>query len=137
MRGVKRWLGLSGALTAVLLSAGVAVSQSVVAVSNAQSVSLTGTSGGTQKDSGCAGFIATTPNHVINITEDSNLKFTLQGSSTATLLIKGDKGENFCVQALPDGKIEIPGRWNRSKYSVFVGERNQGRNPYVLSIDPI
>ncbi len=131
------WLSIPMTFAAFLVISGTALSQSVAVVSGSQAVTLNGTSGGTKKDASCAGFIATSPNHVVQINDDSNLSFRLQGAASSTLLIMGDKGQNFCVQALANGKIEIPGRWNRGKYSVFVGDRNQGSNPYTLLIEPM
>lgn len=138
MQASLRWSILPTTIAAVLAMSGMAFSQTVSIAPNAQPVSLSGISGGAKKDSGCAGFIADRPNHTVQVTADSNLKFTLQGSGEPTLLITGTQGQTFCVQAdrLSKGKVEIPGRWTKGTYSVFVGDRAQGRNPYTLSIAP-
>ncbi|PSB18471.1 hypothetical protein C7B65_15370 [Phormidesmis priestleyi ULC007] len=138
MKSSKRWSVVPTTIAAVLALAGVASSQIVAISPNSSAVMLNGTSGGTKKDSSCAGFVADTPNHTIQVTADSNLRFSLKGAGQPTLLITGVKGQAVCVQAdsLSGGKIEIPGRWIKGNYSVYVGDRAQGRNPYTLSITP-
>jgi hypothetical protein len=138
MQASLRWSIFPTAIAGVLAMAGMAFSQVVAIAPNTQPITLNGTSGGTKKDPGCAGFIADRPNHTIQVTADSNLKFTLQAQGQPTLLITGAPGQTFCVQAdrLSNGKVEIPGRWTKGTYSVFVGDRTQGRNPYTLSIAP-
>jgi hypothetical protein len=130
-------LSIPMTVATLLVMSGAALSQSVEIAAGSQTVTLNGTSGGTKKDASCAGFVAKTANHIIQVDQDSNLNFRLQGTPGSTLLIVGEKGQNFCVQALSDGKVEIPGRWNRGKYSIFVGDRNQASNPYTLSIEPM
>ena len=138
MKSHKRWSVVPTAIAAVLTLAGVASSQMVAVSPNSSKVTLDGTSGGSKKDPGCAGFIADVPNHTIQVTADSNLLFSLQGAGQPTLLITGAQGQTVCVQAdsLSGGKIEVPGRWSKGNYSVYVGDRAQGRNPYKLSIIP-
>jgi hypothetical protein len=138
MKSYLRWSVVPTAIAAVLALAGLASSQTVTIAPNSSAVTLNGTSGGSVKDSGCAGFIASSPNHTIQVTADSNLRFKLQGAGQPTLLISGAQGQTVCVQAdsLSGGKIEIPGRWSKGNYSVYVGDRAQGRNPYTLSITP-
>lgn len=139
MQASLRWSILPTTIAAVLAISGMAASQTISVSPNTQPITLNGTSGGAKKDSSCAGFIADRPNHTVQVTADSNLKFTLQGSGEPTLLIMGAQGQAFCVRAdrLSDGKVEIPGRWTTGIYSVFVGDRAQGRsNPYTLSIAP-
>ncbi|MBW4537663.1 MAG: hypothetical protein KME43_00805 [Myxacorys chilensis ATA2-1-KO14] len=138
MKTSLRWSIIPTAIATVFALSGLATSQPVSISPNSQSISLSGTSGGPKKDSGCAGYISQTPNHSIEVTADSNLRFSLQGSGTPTLLITGSQGQNICLQAdkLSNGKIEIPGRWTKGSYSVFVGDRAQGQNPYTLSIAP-
>ena len=138
MKASFRWSVIPTVIAAVLAMAQFASSQIVSIASNSQPVSLNGTSGGSKKGPGCSGFISEAPNHTIQITADSNLRFTLQGAGEPTLMITGAQGQTFCVQAdrLSNGKIEIPGRWTRGTYQVFVGDRAQGRNPYTLSIAP-
>jgi hypothetical protein len=139
MQASLRWSILPTTIAAVFAMAGMAASQQTVSIApNAQPLNLSGVSGGDKKDPGCAGFIGDRPNHTVQVTADSNLKFTLQGSGESTLLITGAQGQNFCVQAdrLSNGKVEIPGRWTKGSYSVFVGDKGRSRNPYTLSIAP-
>ncbi|MBD1822017.1 hypothetical protein H6F51_05835 [Cyanobacteria bacterium FACHB-DQ100] len=138
MQASLRWSIFPTAIAAVLAISGMAAGQMVSVSPNTQPITLNGTSGGTKKDSSCAGFTSDQPNHTVQVTADSNLRFTLQGSGQPTLLITGAQGQAFCVQAdrLSNGKVEIPGRWTRGTYSVFVGDRAQSQNPYTLSIAP-
>ena len=139
MQASLRWSILPTTIAAVLAMSSMAFGQIVSIAPNSQKVTLEGTSGGSKKDPGCAGFVSDRPNHVVQVTDDSNLRFTLESKSEqSTLLITGAQGQQFCVQAnqLSNGKIEIPGRWTKGTYSVFVGDRAQGRNPYTLLISP-
>jgi hypothetical protein len=138
MQASLRWSILPTTIAAVVAMSGIAFGQTVSISPNAQPITLNGTSGGTNKDPGCAGFIADRPNQTVQVTADSNLRFTLQSSGQPTLLITGAQGQQFCVQAdkLSNGKVEIPGRWTKGTYSVFVGDRAQGKNPYTLTIAP-
>jgi hypothetical protein len=133
-----RWSVVPTTIVAVLAMTGMATSQTVPISPNSSTVTLNGTSGGSKKDTTCAGFIANAPNHRIEVKQDSNLRFSLQGAGEPTLLITGAQGQSVCVQAdsLSGGKIEIPGRWNQGVYSIFVGDRAQNRSPYKLSITP-
>jgi hypothetical protein len=115
-----------------------ALSQTITIAPGAQPVAVNGTSGGDQKDSGCAGYISTTPNHVVQVTEDADLRFILEGGGQPALLIRSATGQSFCVPAdsYSGGKVEIPGRWRKSTYSVFVGDRANGHHAYTLRISP-
>jgi hypothetical protein len=129
-------IALSAVSNGLFLSPAVA---QVVALNSAQVTKLEGTAGGNQKDSGCAGFIPESPNHQVQVGQDSNLRFLMEGSEDATLLIVGAKNQRFCVQAdkVSKGKAEIPGRWSRGNYDVFVGTRNKTRSAYTLTIEPL
>lgn len=138
MKASSRWSIVPSSIAAVLAIAGLALSQTVAISPSSQAVNLSGVSGGSKKDSGCAGFIANAPNHTLQVNEDSNLRFTLQGAGQPTLLITGAQGQTICVQAdsLSKGKIEVPGRLTKGIYSIFVGDRTTARTPYTLSIAP-
>ncbi|MGI0486897.1 hypothetical protein ACN4EK_15765 [Pantanalinema rosaneae CENA516] len=131
-----RWLIVSASVAGTLVSAGRGLAQTIAINSGSNPIQVTGISGGERKDSGCAGYIAVTPNHRIEITEDSDLKFVLQGSGQPTLLIRSSTGQDFCVpsDSYSGGKIEIPGRWSKGMYDIFVGDRQHGQSPYTLSI---
>lgn len=135
MKPLTRWLAFPAALVILGGTAGTVFSQVVSISGNSATVQLNGTSGGSKKSGSCAGNTAAAPNHVIQVTEDSNLQFTLQSSGEPALLIRGG-GQDFCVPAdsFSGGKISVPGRWPRGSYSVFVGDRAGGQHPYTLSI---
>jgi hypothetical protein len=138
MKTTLRWSVIPTAIATVLALSGLATSQPIAISPDSQSISLSGTSGGSKKDSSCAGYISQAPNHSIQVTADSNLRFSLQGAGAPTLLITGPQGQNICLQAdkLSNGKIEIPGRWTKGAYSIFIGDRAQEQHPYTLSIAP-
>ena len=94
-----------------------------------------GTSGG-EKSTDC-GNIANTPNQIIQVPESlPYLRLRVQSEGEATLLVEGPGGRRFCV--LADTRAgespEISGYWEEGKYSLFVGDRAQGKHPYTLSI---
>jgi hypothetical protein len=137
MKGLKRYLIMPvGVAIALLGSAEIALGQSVTITPSSQPIQMNGTSGGTQKDTGCAGSIAASPNHVVQVTEDSDLRFSLQGAGEPALLIRSSTGQSFCVPAdsYSNGKVEIPGRWRKGTYSVYIGDRANGRHAYTLQI---
>lgn len=137
MKGLRGGLmGSIGTAIAVLGSAAIALSQPITIAPSSQLLPMNGTSGGNQKDGSCAGFIAAVPNHLVQVTEDTDLRFVLQGTGEPTLLIRSSTGQNFCVPAdsYSNGKVEISGRWRRGSYSVFVGDRANGRHSYTLQI---
>ncbi|MDX2239128.1 MAG: hypothetical protein NW224_00415 [Leptolyngbyaceae cyanobacterium bins.302] len=113
-----------------------ALSQPITVSPTSQPIQVSGMSGGSQKDKSCAGFIAASPNHTVQVTEDADLRFVLQGSGQPALLIRSSTGQNFCVPAdsYSQGKVEIPGRWRRGTYSVFVGDRANESHSYTLLI---
>ena len=90
-------------------------------------------------DASCGGFVAEVPNHTIEITEDSDRKFRVKGNSNTTLLVLNGQGKRFCVQAdeFSGGEAELPGRWKKGTYRIYVGNKNQGRSNYQLTILPI
>ena len=136
MNTLKRWLVVPLGLAIAGVTAAATFSQPIAITPSSQPVQVNGTSGGSQKDKSCAGYIATSPNHVIQVTEDSNLLFRLQSSGQPALLIRSAAGQDFCVPAdsFSGGQVEIPGRWSRGKYLVFVGDRAGGQHSYTLSI---
>lgn len=133
---VIRWSAMPLALAIVLGTIGAAFSQSITISPESQPVQVSGTSGGTQKDSSCAGYVSSAPNHVVELSEDADLQFVLQGSTSSALLIRSSTGQTFCVPAdqFSKGVIEIPGRWRRGIYSVYVGDRANENHAYTLQI---
>ena len=135
MNQITRWLAIPAAAAIALGTAGTAISQSIVITPSSQPVQVSGTSGGNKTDSGCAGHISASPNHVVQVSEDSTLRFALQAGGQPALLIRSATGQNFCVPADSDsgGKVQITGLW-KGTYSVYVGDRTNGQHPYSLSI---
>jgi len=131
-----RWWAIPLGLAIATVGVEPARSQAITMSPGSQPVQVSGRSGGNQKDSSCAGFIAPAPNHVVQVTEDADLRFVLQGASSSALLIRSATGQRFCVPAdsYSQGKIEIPGRWRKGTYSVFVGDRANEHHSYTLLI---
>jgi hypothetical protein len=136
MKRLTRWFTIPATVAISLTIAGKALSQAIAILPNSPTIQVSGVSGGTQKDSSCAGFISASPNHVVQVAEDSNLVFALKSSGQPALLIHSTAGHNFCVPAdsYSNGSVEIPGRWAKGTYSVYVGDRAGGQHPYTLSI---
>lgn len=119
----------------VLLMAPIALSQTVQTPISS-TIQVTGSSGGTQTNDACRGFMFSgTPTQVIQVTEPSaSLSFRVQGSGQLALLIMGT-GNPICVPGTGAGEgVTIPGVWQRGTYSVFVGDRAGSGNPFTLSI---
>lgn len=133
---VIRWSAIPLTLAIALGSVEAVFSQSITISPESQPVQVSGKSGGNQKDSNCAGYISTSPNHVIELSEDIDLQFVLQGSTSSALLIRSSTGQMFCVPAdqFSKGLVEVPGRWRRGTYSVYVGDRANENHTYTLSI---
>lgn len=113
-----------------------ALSQMITISPTSAPVQVNGKSGGTQQDASCAGFIASAPNHTVQVVEDGDFRFSVQGTGQIALLIRSSTGQRFCVPAdsFSQGKVEIPGRWRRGLYSVFVGDRANESHAYTLTI---
>jgi hypothetical protein len=135
MKGLNSWFMVPTTVAIALGTAQAAFSQPITVSPTSQPVQVSGTSGGGQNDS-CGGHIPNSPNHVVQVTEDADLRFVLQGQGEPTLLIRTASGKNFCVPAdkYSNGKIEIPGRWPKGTYSIFIGDRANGQHPYTLMI---
>lgn len=135
MKAITRWFMIPISIAIALSAAQSAFSQTITLSPNSQPIQVSGTSGGERSDS-CAGHIAAVPNHVINVTEDADLRFVLQSQGEPVLLIRTASGQNFCVPAdrYSKGKVEIPGRWPKGTYSIYVGDRANGHHAYTLTI---
>jgi hypothetical protein len=136
MKAIVRWSVVPMALAIALSTAKASWSQAISMSPGSQPVQVSGTSGGNQKDGGCAGYVASSPNHVVQVTEDADLRFVLKGAGQPALLIRSSTGQVFCVPAdsYSKGVVEIPGRWRKGTYSVFVGDRANGQHAYTLVI---
>lgn len=136
MKGSINWLVVPIALAINLAVTGVTLAE-VVQISpefKPDPLVVSGTSGG-EKTSDC-GNITGTPNQVIQVKEPlPYLRLSVESSGEPTLLIEGPSGR-FCVlaDASSGDKPEISGYWQPGKYSLYVGDRAQGKHPYNLSI---
>ncbi len=136
MVSFKQWIAMPIAIAATALYARPALSQPIVVTPTSPPMQVSGVSGGDRRDDSCAGFIASAPNHTVQVTEDADLRFVLQGSGQLALLIRSSTGKTFCVPSdrYSSGKIEIPGRWHQGSYSVYVGDQAKESHPYTLTI---
>ena len=136
MKTWSQWIALPIATAVVVTQVSPVWSQAIAITPNSAPLQMTGTSGGDRQDNSCAGFISAQPNHTIQVTEDADLRFVLQGAGQPALLIRSSTGKSFCVPAdmYSNGKVEIPGRWHSGIYSVYVGDRANERHAYTLSI---
>ncbi len=109
----------------------VALAQQVVP---GQPVSATGTSGGTVNSGDC-GYIADSPNHIIEVTEDLPYwRITVQTTGKPTLLIQGPIGRYCVLPTGSGGTLQFSGYGTKGTYQLFVGDRDQGQHSYQLSI---
>ncbi len=136
MRVPKFWISCSTLVAIAISSEGIAVGQVIPINATSPKIELNGTSGGAKKDASCAGFIAETPNHTIQVADDVNLTFTLKSAGQPALLIRSNSGNDFCVAAdsFSEGEVKVPGRWRKGAYQIYVGDRANGRHSYTLAI---
>jgi hypothetical protein len=104
-----RWFSVPIAVALATTGVSPVLAQAIMMSPNAQPIQVSGMSGGSQKDKNCAGFIASAPNHLVQVTEDTDFRFVLQGSGQPALLIRSSTGQSFCVPAdsYSQGKVEI------------------------------
>lgn len=114
----------------------VAWSQPTLVSAASTPIQLQGTSGGSQRHPGCAGFIAAAPNHQVQIKDNTNLNFVLNAAGgSPTLLLRSSSGQEYCVASDNNSaQVQLPGFWLQGLYSVYVGDRGQARHTYNLSI---
>ncbi|MBE9189428.1 hypothetical protein IQ230_03415 [Gloeocapsopsis crepidinum LEGE 06123] len=131
------WLVVSTVLATNLIATAAMANAPVVRISpnfQPDPIVVQGTSGGA-KNSNC-GNIAGAPNQVIQVTKPlPYLQLQVKSEGQPTLLIEGPGGR-FCVLAdrFSGGSAQISGFWQPGRYSLYIGERSQGRHPYTLSI---
>lgn len=99
---------------------------------------IQGQTGGPINSKGC-GYIASSPNHVINIpTRVDYMRLTVQANGgQPTLLVKGPTSkDSFCVlgDAASGFKPEMSGVWEPGKYQIYVGDLSGSNHPFTLSI---
>ncbi len=129
------WISVPTVFGIILATSSLALSDTLTIAPNFQPdpITITGNSGGTVPTDDC-GFIAKTPNQVLEVTKNiSFLRFTVQSKANVTLLIEGPKGRFCILEDGSGGKIEFPGYGDQGTYSIYIGDR-QGQHPFTLSI---
>ncbi len=106
--------------------------------SNNKSQTIQGQSGGTVDSKGC-GFIATSPNHVMNLTKRVDyMRLTVKAAGgQPTLLVVGpNSGDSFCVlgDKISGLKPEISGVWEAGVYEIYIGDRQRQNHQFSLDI---
>jgi hypothetical protein len=131
-----RHLTLMGWVFSLVLALAPNAGANLQQISPGTPVSLSGTSGGSVNSQDC-GFIAQIPNHVIQVTDDLPYwRIMVTTSGSPTLLIDGPTGR-YCM--LPEGSansgvLQYSGYGVKGNYNIYIGDRQQGQNPYRLSI---
>ena len=99
---------------------------------------IEGQSGGSVDSQGC-GFIASSPNHQMNLDDKIDyMRLTVQADGgQPTLLVLGpNSGDSFCVlgDEISGLNPEISGVWEAGNYEIYIGDRQGGRHQFVLDI---
>lgn len=99
---------------------------------------IEGLSGGSVDSQGC-GFIATSPNYQMNLSQRVDyMRLTVQSDGgQPTLLVLGpNPGDSFCVlgDEISGLQPEISGVWEAGNYDVYVGDRSGRQHQFVLDI---
>ena len=92
-----------------------------------------GTSGGARQAStlmqGCQGWIANTPDHILNLTTPFRfLRIFAESASDTTLVIQGPDGRVQCDDDTFDRNPAVQGSFTPGQYRVWVGSYRQGEN---------
>lgn len=99
-----------------------------------------GTSGGARQAStmmqGCQGWIANTPDHILNLTTPFRwLRIFAESASDTTIVIQGPDGRVQCDDDTFDRNPAIQSNFNPGQYRVWVGSYRQGENSaYQLKV---
>lgn len=99
-----------------------------------------GTSGGQRAASsmmqGCQGWIANTPDHILNLTTQFRwLRIFAESSSDTTIVIQGPDGRVQCDDDTFDRNPAIQTSFTPGQYRIWVGSYRQGENsPYQLKL---
>ncbi len=105
---------------------------------NNKSQTIQGKSGGAVDSKGC-GFIATSPNYVMNLTKRVDyMRLTVKAAGgQPTLLVVGpNSGDSFCVlgDEISGLQPEISGVWEAGVYEIYVGDRQKQNYQFRLDI---
>lgn len=99
---------------------------------------IQGQSGGSIDSKGC-GFIASSPNYVINLSERLDyMRLSVQATGgEPTLLVVGPQsGDTLCAlgDEVSGFKPEISGVWEPGQYQIFIGDRTGATYQFTLNI---
>ncbi|MDJ0687317.1 MAG: hypothetical protein QNJ41_02295 [Xenococcaceae cyanobacterium MO_188.B32] len=99
---------------------------------------IQGSTGGPINSKGC-GYIASSPNHVINIPKRVDyMRLTVQASGgQPTLLVRGPSSkDSFCVlgDAVSGFKPEMSGVWEPGEYKIYIGDLTGKNHRFTLNI---
>ena len=99
---------------------------------------IQGSTGGPINSKGC-GYVASSPNHVINIPKRVDyMRLTVQASGgQPTLLVKGPSSrDSFCVlgDAVSGFKPEMSGVWEPGEYKIYIGDLTGKNHQFTLNI---
>lgn len=99
---------------------------------------IQGQTGGPINSKGC-GYVASSPNHVINIPKRVDyMRLTVQANGgKPTLLVKGPSSkDSFCVlgDAASGFKPEMSGVWEPGKYKIYIGDLSGKNHQFTLNI---
>ncbi len=129
---------LSLAILLIALESGISQSLPRQVKSQNKAETIKGQSGGSIDSKGC-GFIASTPNHTMNLPQRIDyMRLTVEtAGGQPTLLVLGPhSGDSFCVlgDEISGLKPEISGVWEAGQYQIYVGDRIGQNHQFTLNI---
>ncbi len=101
---------------------------------------LTGQAGGSRAASdlsaGCSGWIAQVPDHVLDLSEQTELMFRVRSAADTTLFIEGPRGLKSCADDEDGLNPVIRGTMLPGRYRIYVGtyEELETTAEYTLGI---
>lgn len=101
---------------------------------------LTGQAGGSRAASdlspGCSGWIAQVPDHVVDLTEQTELMFRIRSAADTTLFIEGPRGLKSCADDEDGLNPVIRGTMLPGRYRIYVGtyEELETTAEYTLGV---
>lgn len=97
-------------------------------------ITTQGQSGGNVNSNDC-GFIPSTPQEVINVTQRMNyLRVSVDSAgNNSTLLVDGPNGR-FCILADSGSQPSLSGVWMPGEYKIYVGDQQGESHQYTLRL---
>ncbi|MFT6398644.1 MAG: hypothetical protein ACJAYU_003406 [Bradymonadia bacterium] len=101
---------------------------------------LTGQAGGSRAASdlspGCSGWIAQVPDHILDLTDQTDLMFRVRSATDTTLFIEGPRGLKSCADDEDGLNPVIRGTMLPGRYRIYVGtyEELENTGEYTLGI---